>query len=712
MGNLHAEEVLEALILENGHIRLGIDRTTGALVELLDRKTGWAIQGRPALAKAFTAVVPLPGRILNQVDGSAQAVTVEGDPSGTRATVTWRRLVSPHCGAMDITLTADVTLGDAGVSFRMTIENNTDLVLESLCYPYIGDLSLPPTGESLARVKTNYCGVNSESLYPTFRNERGYWGVDYPIKMVPTPVSPLVLVQGEAEGLYIGHHDTEIERRADFTFQLKPGCGREGVVPEGGRIGDQVSNLEVTVTHHSFVQPGETLSTAPVVLEPYMGDWHSGVDIYKQWRTTWMRRPSVPEWLAGPHSWQQIQMTSWGDSLRIRYDQLVAYAKECKRHGVEAIQLVGWTYYGQDGRLPIHATDPRLGTHEELKVAIREIRKMGVKVVLYEKYTCADVSTDEYKDDLHRLASKDIFGNTHGHGGWQYHTPAHLSGINTRPYAWMCMNSPDWQDVALSEIEESLELEPAGILLDESQWHGDRGFYCYDTSHGHHVPAYNFGGDPVFERRLRELVDEHANGEAGELVMAGEGPWDLQYRHYNLSYIRTQPGHRPFTRYVDPDVPIMSAAISYDDRESINRCLLYRYIISYEPMNFKGHLEDFPLTLEYGKKVDALRKRYRDYLWDAECRDTIGAAVAVESGDAVSGAVIHSVFRRQESGLRAVVIANHHEGEVAVRIESTPVLVSPALVSPEKPDPVLTDPGLPITVPARSVVILLETAGT
>lgn len=32
-------------------------------------------------------------------------------------------------------------------------------------------------------------------------------------------------------------------------------------------------------------------------------------------------------------------------------------------------------------------------------------------------------------------------------------------------------------------------------------------------------------------------------------------------------------------------------------------------------------------TMNYGEKVDGLRKRYKEYLWDAEFRDTMGATV-------------------------------------------------------------------------------------
>ena len=59
----------------------------------------------------------------------------------------------------------------------------------------------------------------------------------------------------------------------------------------------------------------------------------------------------------------------------------------------------------------------------------------------------------------------------------------------------------------------------------------------------------------------------------------------------------------------------------------INQCLLYRYIISYEPYNFKGMPEDYPLTLAYGKQMDALRTELREYFWDGEFRDKVGATV-------------------------------------------------------------------------------------
>ena len=65
---------------------------------------------------------------------------------------------------------------------------------------------------------------------------------------------------------------------------------------------------------------------------------------------------------------------------------------------------------------------------------------------------------------------------------------------------------------------------------------------------------------------------------------------------------------------MDPYFPILSSVWGHNDRDAINMNLILRFITSYEPYQFKGNVGDFPLTLSYGKKADALREKYRSYL--------------------------------------------------------------------------------------------------
>ena len=687
------------ITLENELLIAEFDHETGALVGLQNKQTGWIIQGRPELGQTFQLLVPLPDRTYHLVHGHHQKIPrVERDASGTSICFSWKNLRSDYAENLDIRCWCSATLSEIGLIFEMKLDNRSPYTIESVSYPCIGDLSTPNSTDVLTRASFFHTEITFKSLWPRFHNERGYWGVEYPIQMVPTPENAFLLVLSRDEGLYVGLHDTSMKERVEFTFQVKPGHRNADHTLSGKTHNSQPVNLEFSAVHHPFIPTEESRNLPPVALKPFTGDWHAGADIYKTWRETWMKRPDSPKWADQIHAWHQIQMSSWGDTLNVQYTDLPDYGRDCVRHNVKAIQITGWTLYGQDGRLPNHETDPRFGSRKDLKDAIKKLRRMGIKVILYEKYTCADKTTSWFKEKLHRYSSRDIYGNTHGHEGWRYDTPAYLAGINTRPYAWMCMSSDKWQDIALEQIARSLELEPDGILLDECQWHGSNAFYCFDETHDHAVPAYNFAGDAQFENRLRQLLDQHNT----QLLLAGEGPYDLQNRHYDLTYHRVSEGHTPGMRYIDPFLPIMNWVYGYDDRESINYCLLYRYIISYEPRHFRGKIDEFPLTIDYGTKVDALRRKYQGQLWDAEFRGTLGATVKTNGKDHT----LYSVFRQiGHPSNKTVVIANHATDNLVATVQTDDNEDNFLLVTPETPEPQVVDNK--ILIPPRSVAVLL-----
>lgn len=114
-----------------------------------------------------------------------------------------------------------------------------------------------------------------------------------------------------------------------------------------------------------------------------------------------------------------------------------------------------------------------------------------------------------------------------------------------------------------------------------------------------------------------------------EFIMTGEGPYDIQGQYY-ATYTRAAVDHTPLMRYIDSELPIICAVTDHLDRNRVNMCLMNRYIVSYEPRNFKGRLGEFPRIMEYGGKVDALRRRYKDRLWDVVFNSTQGAIVVIE----------------------------------------------------------------------------------
>ncbi len=487
-------------------------------------------------------------------------------------------------------------------------------------------------------------------------------------------------------------------------FEVKPGFeSSDGDVnPKSTSISGHPVRLTMQVVHFPFLNPGESGPLAPIVLDPYRGDWHAGVDIYKLWLTTWFHPLPMPAWAEDIHAWQQLQINSSEDDLRTRYVDLPKRVAEDAKHGVTALQLVGWNMGGQDRDNPTDDTDPRLGTAAELRDAIAQIENTGVHVILFAKYAWADTSTDWYKKELYKHMATDPYGDIYTWAGYRYQTPEQLAGINPHNLATACPNDAAWRKILAQEFQKVIDLGANGVLFDEAQHrHSSDYNLCFNPNHGHHVPATIWSGDIALANMYREMI-RNSVGEKN-FLFSGEEPEDVLEEAYSLSYLRINPGHTPEERYAFPFRPMMIAVTGFNDREMINRALMDRYIISYEPFNFKGNIQDFPLTVAYGEKVDALRRRYRDYLWDAEFRDTLGVSVEVDGAPYKD----YTVFIRKD-GRRAAVITNDSATKpISAAVElNTPAGHLFTCASPEDPEAVPCT--AVVKIPPRSALVLME----
>ena len=693
-----------AIILENSILKAVFNEKTSALEQLVSKRTNWPVQRRAELAKSFRMSVPLPRQRFNPVLGEKQErPEVHFDRANQQIDFTWETLHSKNGGELAIRFIGSVQLTDGGLVFSAHIVNNSPYSVETVAWPVLGDLSVPPGAGELAQLGIDYGGMRRLELVPKFQNQPGYFAVDYPTQMMNTPDTPFSLIDSGVEGLYVGYHDTTAEHLVQFTARLIPGyvsyeLWDTGVNPKTEEISGHPVHLEFSTVHFPFVNPGETAVLHPIVLQPYQGDWHSGADCYKKWRKTWFKAPTKPEWFTHMHSWQQIHINNPEDDIRYRYKDLIKIGEDCRKHGVKAIQVTGWTTGGQDGGNPSHDIDPRLGTWQELHDAIAAVQNMGIKIVLFNKYTWADRTLDWYRNELIKYATKDPYGDPHYHSGYAYQTATQLAGINTHRFSPMCHLAAAWRKIANKEFIKSIKLGADGMLYDENQHHGGAR-YCYDKTHGHQIPAHIYAGDALLAKGFHRLSDKLKP----DYLYAGEGNYDLEFRHYHLSYFRVDLNHVPLHRYVAPNEEMMIAVAGYNDRNIINLALMDRYIISYEPRNFKGCLDEFPLTIAYGTKVDFLRRRYNNFLWRGEFRDTVGATVTAD-GEAYNK---FSVFLNRQTGKRAVVVVNfEYDHAINVRISLEEAKTDFFVATPEQPQLVnFTDH---VTIPPNSVVVLME----
>lgn len=684
------------VVLEDADLRVAFDSLSGALVRMDRKSTGWVVERRPELGVSFRLFVPLTNRRDNFVLGTKQRAISVKKVSENQVQMQWSNLMSEHGGTLPISLTGAVTLKNGALSFEATLKNDSGFFVEAMDYPYFGDFRSPTPDTTMQAHHLWVGALQTDEIYPRFVNAKGYWGVRYPTRTIESSQSQFCLLQAANQGLYVAIEDPAIRYLLEFTFEQRPGTldWVTAEVPKTDDISGIPVHLEFRTCHFLFAHPHSSVTTAPVVIRPYSGDWHTGLDVYREWRETWFKKPHLADWVQDVHSWLQLQVDGAEQDYSIPYKNIVEYGKECADNGVRAIQLVGWNHGGQDGGDPSLDTDPGLGTWDDLHTAIAQIQAMGVKMIMFGKPIFADMSTEYYKTELYKYEAVDPYGNKYESGGYAYTTPTQLAGINQRRRAIMDVCDPAYREIALTEFNKILALGATGWLFDEVMQHNGV-LYNFAKGHGYTPPGYLFSADIPLAKMFRAS----ANKVSQDFLFAGEGPGDWLMPYYALGYYRISAQTRHALRYIDPFAPLMAAVRGFDARDEINLCLLYRYIISYEPYNFKGHVTDFPLTLDYGKKVDALRRRHRKFLWDAVFRDTLAATVTA------NGAFRYSTYVANDHK-RAVVIMNLEEQRpitLSVDLPNAGTLVS---ASPEQPEPQAS--GTSVNVPAQSALVLME----
>jgi len=684
------------VVLQDSKLLVAFDANTGAMTRMVSKDPEWTIERRTDLGVSFRMLVQLPDRQDNFILGQKQRAVKVEKISDHEVITEWKDLTSQHGGVIPITFTATVTLNNGVLQFSAKLENNSNLTVQTVSYPYFGDFN-PPARNATINARTMwYDNLQSYEIYPDFRNAQGYWGVFYPTKTFNSYRSLFCLIQSKDKGVYVEMKNSNQPYLLQYTFEQHPGLVSEitNAVPETDKIGNKQVHLDFRTTHFIYAHSHSTFNLVPVVVRCYRGDWHAGVDLYKQWRKTWYKPAHIPEWIQKINSWQQLQINSPVQDYRVPYDSLIHYGRECAENGVGAIQLVGWNNGGQDGGDPSLSTDPHLGTRQQLHDAIKKIQAMGVHMILFGKLNWADMTTKWYKDELYKYETKDPYGIPYHQGGYSYYTPVQLAGINNHRRAVMDFLDPAYRRIAVRQLKKMLSLGSAGWLYDEVCHHGPVK-YNFASGHGYTPPGFIYAGDMPMARDLRAAADSVSK----KFLFAGEGPQDWLTQYYPFTYTRINANSTPVQRYINPKAPIMVAVTGFNDRDMLNLCLLDRYIIEYEPYYFKGHLTDYPLTLAYGKKIDALRRKYRNYLWNANFQDTIGARVSAD------GSYKYSVFVNA-AGKRAVVVANLDSKKSVIAKVELPDHGKLMIATPEQPQERLTS-GI-LHIPAQSVAVVME----
>jgi hypothetical protein len=640
--------------------------------------------------------------VLHVPDGDNTSMRVRGDqqkpPVSQGESWYWSSVVDEGGRHLDIAVAVTMTATGPDLELRMAVDNRSDATVDSVLFPWIRGIEVPAE-RSLTAFTRDYYGAKERPLWPRFEWNKGYYGTIRPTAMTDSlvfgnPTAPFVVMKDghEAVAAWVAGPTPEI---VGWLWELDPGYA--------DTIGDRApwagsdapaGELWFSAVHLLDLPPGDRRDLATVHLSHAAGDWQDALASYRRhrWQIVDREPPAAPPtWARQPHSWYQIGLNSAAGERRYRFADLPDLARECADAGVDVLHVIGWNAGGQDRNNPGHDPDPELGGAKGLMDAIATCQDMGVRVVLFTKFTWADLATERFRDELARSAVRDPYGDYYRLPGYQYLTPHQLMDVSTRRLIPMCFLHEEYLRVCEREFDKVVATGADGMLFDEAMHHTPA-LQCYADHHGHERGASVYGGDRLLAQRLRHRLP----ADRADFLFAAETVYEDLQSKYQVSYIRSHYlDHAPLTRYVNPRLRMLTTVSGFDDRNQINQALLYGYLLCYEPRHFKGRLTDFPATVDYGTTADRLRTELADYLWDGIFERA--GELAVPGSTALKTATWRHVNGRDQ----LLAVANYNDEQADVPMEGLSVTEARTVDGAWRP----IQAG-PVTIGPRGLLIL------
>lgn len=684
--------------LSSGAITLVLDETKGTILKLAQRELGIDFVTEPRLAGNFRLLVPLGHWRGHYIEGREQQLR-DWQRTPTGAELSWGPLRS-SAGEFDIDFVLSISVVGDDVTFAYRIDNRSGALVEEVVAPMVGGLANEAQGEDWRFHHTDATGKGREwRFYKDFPGT--YLGPARPVWFEPYPhksALPWVDIYDSSRrvGVYLGCHDTQADWSGPF-LELNPGT----VYSKGGQRWprradlppEQALGMTLGMASFPFVKPGERRNGPSVVLHFHAGTWYAAADFYRAWFQQHWPVSKKTSWLGREDAWQSNIISYPEDSVMFRFADLPELARQAAARGVHVMQVDGWDQGGIDRDYPHYTPDPRLGTPEDLRAAIKACADLGVGVMIFANLTVANIETDWWRNELNQYASKDPRGFARNSMGWEYHT---LLGLAQQVESRMVFMNPSherWSEIMLEQLGGIVDLGAPGVQLDKVLGFSPVDFFAPEGL----TPTQSMP-DGILKTLTR--FRDATLGKNPAFGLASETHWDRAIALTDASYARFfELDHLPTTGYSFPEFRQSCAIPGTTDRPLVNNSVRFGHIINVEPAYLHGTMADAAPINAYVAEVLRLRRSLADVLWDSRLVEPTELTLDHD------GTLLGSVHHGLASGRRAVVLTHLEESaqsaEVSVDGASRATLYRPF----ETPREVTLPLGLRLDVDGLAVLV-------
>ncbi len=464
-------------------------------------------------------------------------------------------------------------------------------------------------------------------------------------------------------GFYYGNHDSET-RLSTLYFELRP-FTKSGVMGDTWPSQkDLAVNEPIGLTfgwlNFPYTKNGD-YHGGPIVLQVHPGDWRAGSKIYRAFFDK--QFPLIlrtPDWLRNEMAWQSIIMSNSEDVVHYRFKDLPRLAADAKKYGVTTFEILGWDIGGIDRGYPQYTPNPNLGTLQEFKDALRQIRAMGVHPLIFANIQFADTATTVYKQQLHAYDVVGRWAPDLKLSGWGEGTIGARLGFTRSNMTLVSPSHPAFRRYLLNQFLDLVRDGAEGFQFDKAIAVSSLDFNPnIPVSPDRSLPA------GVLET-YREVLAEGRKIDPN-LAVASETSWDRAFPYVDVSYLRMNSIDMPSTalRYTFPEWTATIFAENPGDRNVMNNGMRYGFVWALAPRHYNSSMDD-PLTRPLSRYVQQLiriRKEYPGLLFHGRFVDTEGATATANA------MVRYSVFEgMHDSTHKGVVVVNYGSSPVDVTV--------------------------------------------
>jgi hypothetical protein len=599
------------IILRSGSVTVEIDRSSGLIRRFADAGLNMTLTPKTGSGEAFRLIV-------RSADGDLQTLIGRDLPaprwtvSASRAVAEWPELLPDGAGhTHDITVRVAYGVEGSELRIWMTVQNRSKGTVLEAWYPTLGGL------EALGGEAVSSQPANRRALKLPF----GDFAPLYPGHM---PMGYVDL--GARNGLYFGAHESLARTKALRVMENR---------------GDIVARL----CHLPHIPSGGVMNGCAAVFRFREGGLAASGKLYAAWfRRAFGTKDPKKDWLRRQSFFQMTMIMLPEGNINYRYRDIPRLAADAKRYGVEAIQIAGWQKGGHDNGYPLYEPDPRLGTWDDLRKAIAQCHRMGVRVFFFVNLQPAMLDLDWYKRELHRYASVTAAGDPIWVAGWGMGTLASRMGLTTPLMAFLEPSFTAYSDALLRYFKKLASIGAGGV-------HVDKMFpQALNANPNLTMPPDASGWEGAI--RFLTRMDRECRAINPDWRISNECSWD---RVLQVGTATWWAGNMTAVKAVFPETAETVGLYQPFDYAGVNNAVRSGHVVMVAPYHFQRSMDEpaWRGLSRYIRDVKKIRDELADAVFMGETIGPEGAAIT-----ASPGSLLHNVFRNPSTGRRVCVVQN------------------------------------------------------